>query len=225
MKSEIWNPLMSTCNQYKTSQIDYVCNLLDDAQTAALNAHLRNCVNCRNEVRALNEVLRLTDRAEAEISSVTWELEDIEMEVYRRLAAKNEQKSGSSLFLRARHLLPFRSLMQTERFSLDGLFSTSLRQLWRGVLTGCALALVLLISVVSFDGDQSTTLPVVTFQVLPSNVQLEQYRSQGIHRSLEEALVMIHLRYDEWETAGKVRMLNEQAQGTPYENVAISSFR
>ena len=225
MKSEAWNPLMSTCKQYEAFHIDYVCHLLDDARISELNAHLRDCANCRKEVKALKEVLKLTDKAETEISSTAWELKDVEMEVYRRLAAENEQASGSSLFLRVRHLLPFRFLMQTERFSLYGFRSTGVRQLWRGMLTGCALVVVLLISVVSFDGDQSTKMPVVKIDVSLSHEQLEQYRSQGIRRSLQDVLVSMHLTNDEWETAGRARMLNEQAQGTPYENITISSFR
>ena len=211
---------MSNCKQYEAFHIDYVCHLLDDAQISEFEAHLYDCTICRKEVNALKEVLKLTDKAETEISSTAWELKDVEMEVYRRLAAENEQASGSSLFLRARHLLPFRFLMQMEHFFLHGL-----RHLWRGMLTGFALVVVLLISVVSFDGDQSTKLPVVKIDVLPSHEQLEQYRSQGIHRSLQDVLVSMHLTNDEWETAGRARMLNEQAQGTPYENITISSFR
>ena len=225
MKSEIWNPLMSTCKRYEASPIDYVCNLLDDAQTAQFNDHLRDCPDCRQEVKSLKEVLKLTDAAEAEISSVTWKLDDIEMEVYRRLAAENEQESAKSLFLRAHHLFPFKSLRQTRRFSLDGLFSISLRQVWRGTLAGCALTLVLLISILSFDGDQSETSPVVKIDNLSSIEQFEQYRSQGIRQSLEDVLVIKHLRNDEWETASRVRMLNELAQGTPYESIAVSSLR
>lgn len=225
MKSETWNPTMSNCKQYEASRIDYVCNLLDDVQTSALNAHLRDCSNCRKEVKALKEVLTLTDKAETEMSSTAWELKDVEMEVYRRLAAENEQTRSSPLFRHVRQLFPFRLLMQTERFSLNGFRSTGLRQLWHGVLTGCALIVVLLISVLFFDGDQSPKLPVVKIDILPSTEHFEQYRSQGIHRSLQDVLVITHLRNDEWESASRVRMLNEQTQGTPYENITIRSFR
>ena len=224
MKSETWKPSMSNCKQYEASRIDYVCNLLDDVQISTLNAHLRDCVNCRKEVEALKEVLKLTDKAETEMSSTARELKDVEMEVYRRLAAEKERASGSRLFLRVRHLFPFRFLMRPERFSLDGFRSIGAHQLWRGMLTGCALVVVL-ISVVSFDGNQSTKLPVVRIDVLPSNEQLEQYRSQGIRRSLQDVLEIMHLRNDDWETAGRARLLNEQAQGTPYENLTLSSFR
>ena len=225
MRSENWNPTMSTCKQYEPYLIDYVCNLLDDVQISTLNAHLRDCANCRNEVKALKEVLKLTDKAGTEMSSAAWELKDVEMEVYRRLAAEKERASGSRLFPRARQLFPLRFLMQSERFSLDGIRSIGARQLWRGMLTGCAFVVVLLISVISFDGDQPTELPVVRIDVLPSNEQLEQYRSQGIRQSLQDVLEIMHLRDDEWETAGRARLLNEQAQGTPYENLTISSFR
>lgn len=228
MKSEIRNPLMSNCKQYQAFHIDYVCHLLDDAQISELNVHLRDCANCRKEVKALKEILKLTDKAETEISSTAWELKDVEMEVYRRLAAENEQADGSSLFLRflrSRYLFPFKSLMQTERFSLADFRSSGMRQLWRGILTSCALIAVLFISVVLFDGDQSTKLPVVKIDVSPSHEQLEQYRSQRIRRSLQDVLVSMHLTNDEWETAGRARMLNEQAQGTPYENITINSFR
>lgn len=221
MKSENRNSLMSTCKQYEVLLIDYVFNLLNDARTAELNDHLHDCPNCKKEVRALKEVLKLTDRAETEIPSAVWEPHDIEMEVYRRLAAENEQAGPNSLLLHARHLLSFISSMQANRSFSDGEFYTS----WRGVLTGCALVLVLLISVLSFDGDQSETLPVARIEVLPSHEQLEQYRWQGIHQSLEDLLVIKHLRNDEWETASRERMLNELAQRTGYQNVTINSYR
>ncbi len=215
---------MSNCKRYDASRIDYVCNLLDDAQTAHLEEHLRDCPNCRQQVEALQEVLKLVDGAEAEVSSVSWQLDDVEMEVYRRLAAENDQTSRSSSFLRARRMLPFEFLAKAGRFSLNALFSINPRLVWRGALAGCVLALVLFISILTFDGDQSATSPVVKIDSLPPIEQLEQYRSQDIRRSLEDALVIKHLRNDDWETASMVRMLNEQAQGTPY-SIAISGFR
>ena len=216
---------MSTCKQFEALHIDYVCNLLEDAQISELDAHLRDCANCQKEIGALKEVLKLTDEAETEFSWTAWELKDVEMEVYRRLAAENEQASGGTLFLRVRQLLPSRFLLHMERFTSHGFRAIGLRQLWRGMLTGCALIAVLLIATVSFDGDQSTKLPVVKIDVSHSHEQLEQYRSQGIRRSLQDVFVSMHLRNDEWETAGRKRMLNEQAQGTPYENITISNIR
>ncbi|MDE0297355.1 MAG: hypothetical protein OXN17_01815 [Candidatus Poribacteria bacterium] len=216
---------MSTCKQPKASHIEYVCNLLNDAQIAAFNSHLRDCSDCRTEVKALEAVVNLTDTAEAEFSSRSWELRDIEMEVYRRLAAENEQKDGASLFSRVRRLSPFRLPMRIKGDLLDSFRSTGFRQLWPRVLTGCAFVAVLLISVCYFDGDQPAKLPVVKIEVLPSNEQLEHYRSQDIHQSLEELLVIKHLRNDEWETAARARMLNDMAQGTRYESIAMSSFR
>ena len=225
MKSENWNRQMSTCKRYETARIDYVCNLLDDARSAQFEEHLRGCANCRRQVGALQEVMKLIDGAEAEISPVSWQLDDVEMEVYRRLAAENEQASRNSFFLRARRMPPFEYLVKAGRFSLNALFSASPRQVWRGALAGCALAMVLLVSILSFDGDQSETSPVVKIDSLPPIEQLEQYRSQDIRRSLEDVLVIKHLRNDDWETASMVRMLNERAQGTPYESISISGFR
>lgn len=216
---------MSTCKKYKALHVDYVCNLLDDAQISALNAHLHECANCRNEVTTLKKVFKLTDRAEAEIPSIAWELKDIEMEVYRRLAAENEHTHSNSLLLRAYHVFPFRRLMQTGSFFLNGFRSTGLRRLWHGALSGFALAVVVLFSVLSFEGDQSAKLPVVEIDVLPPYEHFEQYRSQGIRRNLQDVLVIMHLRNDEWELAGRARMLNEQAQGTPYESITISNLR
>ena len=225
MKSETRYPLMSTCKQFEALHIDYVCNLLEDSQLSELDAHLPECANCRKEIGALKEVLKLTDKAEVEISSTASEFKDVEMEVYRRLAAENEQASGGSRFLRVRQLLSSTFLLQSERFPLDGFRATDVRQLWRGMLTGCALGVLLLFSTVSFDGDQSTKLPVVQIDDSLSHEQLEQYRSQDIRRSLQDVFVSMHLRNDEWETAGRKRMLNEQVQGTPYENITISIIR
>ena len=225
MKSKNRNPLMSICKQYEAYHIDFVFNLLDDARTAELNDHLHDCPNCKREVRSLKEVLRLADRAEAETPSAAWEPHGVEMEVYRRLAAENEHVGRNSLLLRARHFLSHISSIQAYRSFSGGVFFNGLRQIWRGALTGCALVLVLLISILSFDGDQSETMPVVKIKVSPSSEQLEQYRWQDIHQSLEDFLVIKHLRNDEWETASSARMLKELAQRTGYENVTISSYR
>ena len=216
---------MSTCKHYEAFHIDFVLKLLDDERTAELDDHLHVCPNCKREVRSLKEVLRLADRAEAEFPSAAWKPHDIEMEVYRRLAAESEKVGHNSFLLRTRHLLSHISSILANRSFSDGVVFNDLRQVWRGVLTGCALVLVLLISVLSFDGDQSETLHVVKIKVLPSNEQLEQYRWQGIHQSLEDLLVIKHLRNDEWETTSSARMFNELVQRTGYESVTISSYR
>ena len=210
---------MSTCKQHEASHIDYTCDLLDDAQIALLEAHLQDCTICRKEIQALKEVLRLTESAEAKISSVTWELDDIEMKVYKRLASESEA-GGGSLFSRVRHLLRFGPPVSSERSFTDGLSSIGSTQIWRGALAGGTLVIGLIIATVFFDGNQSATVPVASIELVPASERIERYRSQGIHQSLEDALVMRHLRNDEWETASRLRMLNEQAQGTRYESMA-----
>ena len=141
------------------------------------------------------------------------------MKVYKRLAAESEA-GGGSLFSRVRHLLRFRPPVSRECSFTHGLSSIGSTQIWRGALAVGTLVIGLIIAAVFFDGNKSAIPPLASIEVVPASERIEQYRSQGIHQSLEDALITRHLRNDEWETASRLRMLTEQAQGTRYESMA-----
>ena len=210
---------MAICKQHEASYIDYICNLLDHAQIALFEVHLQDCSTCRKEIKALKEVLRLTDSAETEISSTIWALEDIDMKVYKRLAAESESTSERPVISRVRRLLRFGPPVSSELSFTYELSSIVSMQIWGGMLARGTLFLALIIAAIFFDGDQSANPPLTSFRVVPTSERIEQYRSQGIHQSLEDALVVRHLRNDEWETASQLRILNEQAQGTRFESM------
>ena len=125
-------------------------------------------------------------------------LQDIEMNVYKRLAAAQPTR------------LLFRS------------WAAILTQIWHGRRTAAVGSLVTaLIAVAIFISNpfQSKTRVQLT-EVQPADVRIEQYRQQDIQRSLEEALITHHLRNDAWETASQFQRMKEQAQGTNWVQVA-----
>ena len=208
---------MSTCKQHQESYVDYVFNLLSDLQIAGLEAHLENCDDCRQHVRAWKEVLRLSDGAE-EIVAETASVEDIAIKVYKRLAAEPRKKTQRNFSSRiADRLLLSVSNLSTPPIRM---FPINVSTHWRGALAVCVLVLGLISSAVFFNGKQSATAPLASVKVLPASKRIEQYRSQGIRRSLEDVLVIKHLRNDDREAASRLRILNEQVEGTRYEHIA-----
>ena len=100
------------------------------------------------------------------------------------------------------------------------MFSINVGEYWRGALTAGVLVLGLISSAVLFDGKQSATTPLAAVEVVPGRERIDQYRWQGIRRSLADVLVIKHLRNDDREAASRLRILNEQAEGTRYEHIA-----
>ena len=189
---------MPKCKKFEGHAIDYAYALLPEAETGIFEQHLQTCSDCTENVQTLTKVLRLTDDAQGEMQLPERALQDIEMNVYKRLAAAQ----------------PTRSLFSS--------WAAILTQIWHGHRTAAVGSLVTaLIAVAIFISNpfQSKTR-VQLAEVQPADVRIEQYRQQDIQRSLEEALITHHLRNDAWETASQFQRMKEQAQGTNWVQVA-----
>ncbi len=189
---------MPKCKKFEGHAIDYAYALLPEAEAGIFKQHLQTCSDCTENVQTLAKVLRLTDDAQGEMQLPERALQDIEMNVYKRLAAAQ----------------PTRSLVRS--------WAAILTQIWHGRRTAAVGSLVTaLIAVAIFISNpfQSKTRVQLT-EVQPADVRIEQYRQQDIQRSLEEALITHHLRNDAWETASQFQRMKEQAQGTNWVQVA-----
>ena len=189
---------MPKCKKFEAHAIDYAYAQLPEAEADIFEQHLKTCGDCTEDVQTLTTVLRLTDDAQAEMHLPRRALQDIEMNVYKRLAAAPPPRSF------------FRS------------WAARLTQMWHGHRTAVVGSLVTaLIAVAVFVSNpfQSKTR-VQLAEVQSADVRMEQYRQQDIQRSLEEALITHHLRNDAWETASQFQRMKEQAQGTNWVQVA-----
>ena len=82
---------MPKCKKSEGQAIDYAYNLLSPEEEDPFEEHLKNCPDCTEAVQSISSVLELTDKAQAELTVPELALQDIEMNVYKRLAATQEQ--------------------------------------------------------------------------------------------------------------------------------------
>ena len=189
---------MPKCKEFEEQAIDYAYELLPEAEAVTFERHLNKCADCTEEVKTLTTVLRLTDEELLEMPLPERALQDIEISVYKRLAAAPSSRSL------------FRS------------WGAILTQMWHGHRTAAVGSLVTaFIAIAVFVGNPfpSKTRVQLT-EVQSADVRIEQYRQQDIQRSLEEALITHHLRNDAWATASQFQRMKEQAQGTNWVQVA-----
>ena len=142
----------------------------------------------------------MTDKAQAELVVPETALKNIEMNVYKRLAATQEQ----TLFSRIRTYFagvgaPF------------GWYKTA-------AASSIAVALIAAAVLIGKPFQSEDTLRLTDTQ--SADARIEQYRQQGIQRNLEEALITRHVRNDAWETESQLHRMKEQAQGTNWTKVA-----
>ena len=189
---------MPKCKKFEAQAIDYAYELLPEAETVTFEQHLKKCADCTEEVKTLKTVLSLTDKALLEMPLPERALQDIEISVYKRLAAAPSSRSL------------FRS------------WGAILSQMWHGHRTAAVSSLVTaFIAIAVFVGNPfPSKTRVQPVEVQSADVRIEQYRQQDIQRSLEEALITHHLRNDAWATASQFQRMKEQAQGTNWVQVA-----
>lgn len=189
---------MPKCKKFEAQAIDYAYELLPEAEAVTFERHLKKCADCTEEVKTLTTVLRLTDEALVEMPLPERALQDIEISVYKRLAAAPSSRSF------------FRS------------WGAILTQMWHGHRTAAVGSLVTaFIAIAVFVGNPFPSKTRVQLaEVQSADVRIEQYRQQDIQRSLEEALITHHLRNDAWATASQFQRMKEQAQGTNWVQVA-----
>ena len=180
--------------------IDYAYGLLSPEEEEPFEEHLKTCPDCTEAVQSFRTVLQLTDQAQAELRVPELALQDIEMNVYKRLAAAHEQ----TLLSRVRaYLVDFGSLFR-----------------WQRTAAASTIAIAL-IMVALFMGNPFQPEPVVQLtEAQSADARIEQYRQQDIQRNLEEVMIAHHLRNDAWATESQLQRMKEQAQGTNWMQVA-----
>ena len=191
---------MPKCIKSEGQAIDYAFKLLSPEEEEPFKEHLKNCLDCTEAVQTSTTVLQLTDKAQAELRVPELALQDIEMNVYKRLAAAHEQ----TLLSRVRAYL----------VNLGSLFR------WQRTAAASTIA-VALITIALLWGELFSPKPELLLPDTQSAVaRIEQYRQQHIQRNLEEALITHHLRNDTWETESRLHRMKEHAHGTNWMKVA-----
>ena len=194
---------MSSCKQFEDQAIDYVCELLPKAQAVTFEQHLKGCDACTKAVQSLAVVLRVTDEAQAAVTLPALALQDIEMNVYKRLAATPPMHQQT---LRSR----VRSYVATVSAILQGHRTAAVGTI--------AIALIAIAVFIGNPFQPKAALRLTRAQ--SADARMEQYRQRDIQRSLEEALITHHVRNDTWETASQFQRMKEQAHGTNWVKVA-----
>ena len=191
---------MPKCKRAEGQAIDYVYKLLPPAEEGPFKEHLKICQDCTEAVKSYTTVLGLTDKAEEELVVPEHALRDIEMNVYKRLAASQEQTWFSRL----------RSYF-TSAGSPFGWYRTA-------AVSSVAIVLIAAAVLIGKPTQPEQMLGVTEMQ--SAEARIEEYREQGIQWNLEEALITHHLRNDTWETESQLHRMKEQAQGTNWTKVA-----
>ena len=191
---------MPKCIKSEGQAIDYAAQLLSPEEEEPFKAHLKNCRDCTEAVQSFRTVLQLTDEAEAELRVPEIALQDIEMNVYKRLAAAHEQ----TLLSRVRaYLANFGALFR-----------------WQRTAAASTIAIAL-IMIAFFMGNPFQPEPVLQLtEAQSADARIEQYRQQDIQRNLDEVMIAHHLRNDVWETESQLYRMKEQARGTNWMKVA-----
>ena len=191
---------MPKCIKSERQAVDYAAKLLSPEEEEPFEEHLKNCPDCMEAVQSFRTVLQLTDEAQAELRVPEIALQDIEMNVYKRLAAAHKQ----TLFSRVRaYLANFGALFR-----------------WQRTAAASTIAIAL-ITIALLWGELFAPEPEM---MLPStqsaDARIEQYRQQDIQRNLDEVMIAHHLRNDAWETESQLYRMKEQADGTNWMKVA-----
>ena len=191
---------MPKCKKSEGQAIDYASKLLSPEEEDPFEEHLKSCKDCSEAVQSFSAVLQLTDTAHAELTVPELALQDLEMNVYKRLAATHEQTLRSRV---RRYLVNFGSLFR-----------------WHRTAAASTIAIAL-VTIALLWGELLLPQPVLQLPEQQSaDARIEQYRQQHIQRDLEEVLITHHLRNDAWETESQLHRMKEHAQGTNWTKVA-----
>lgn len=194
---------MPSCKKFEAQTIDYVCELLPKAQAVTFEQHLKDCDTCTKAVQSLAVVLRMTDQAQAEVTVPELALQDVEMNVYKRLAATSPMHQQTWRSRARSYLTTVSAILRWHRTAAVG---------------AIAVALIAIALFIVNPFQPKATLRLTKSQ--SADARMEQYRQRDIQRSLEEALITHHARNDTWETASQLQRMKEQAQGTNWVKVA-----
>ena len=192
---------MPKCKKSEGQAIDYASKLLPPAEEDPFEQHIKQCADCTEAVESYRAVLELTDEAQEELVLPELALQNIEMNVYKRLAATQPEQT---LFSRIRAYFA----------NLGSPFG------WYKTAAASSMAVVLIVAVVLVGKPFQTEQTLRLTEAQSADARIEQYRQQGIQRNLEEALITQHLRNDAWATESQLHRMKEQAQGTNWTKVA-----
>ena len=192
---------MPKCKKSEGQAIDYASKLLPPAEEDPFEEHLKHCEDCTAAVESYRAVFALTDAAEEEFVLPELALQNIEMNVYKRLAATQQEQT----------LLTRIGAYFANLGSPFGWYKTV-------AVSSMAIGLIIAAVWVGKPFQPQQTLRLTEAQ--SADARIEQYRQQGIQRNLEEALITQHLRNDAWETESQLHRMKEQAQGTNWTEVA-----
>ena len=188
------------CNKSKGHAIDYASKLLSTAEAEVFERHLKRCSDCNKAVASFTTVLSLTDMVEKEVVLPEAALQNIEMNVYKRLAATQE----ASLLSRLRsYLTNFASLFQWHRIAAAG-----------------TAVIVLITTAVLVSELRQPKVELQLSESQSADARIEQYLQQDIQRNLDDAMITRHLRNDAWDTESQLQRVKEQAEGTDWVKFA-----
>ena len=191
---------MPKCKKSEGQAIDYTSKLLSTAEADAFKQHLKNCSDCNKAVESFTTLLNLTDVAEKEVTLPEAALRDIEMNVYKRLAATQE----GSLLSRIRGYFA----------NIESLFQ------WHKTAAASTIAIALLTAAVLVGELFQPEVGLRLTESQSANARMEEYFQQDIQRHLDDAMITHHLRNDAWETESHLQRVREQAQDTNLMKVA-----
>ena len=184
---------MMRCKQLGRFYTEYVCDLLDEEQITRIEEHLRGCPSCTREVESLQNTLRLTAEVE-EMPIPPVVLDNIEMNVYKRLATESPSPKRAHFF--SKIAAAFQS------------FSVKRRPAWIFRSALATLALVISISIAAIFINQD---PLPDVSIPPVHERIELYRQAEIRNNRTEALETRHLRGDDRLATLQLLVLAEQA--------------
>ena len=191
---------MPKCKKSEGQAIDYASKLLSPEEEDPFEEHLKDCKDCSEAVQSFRTVLQLTDKAHTELIVPELALQDLEMNVYKRLAATPAQTLRSRV---GAYLANFGALFR-----------------WQRTAAASSIAIAL-VTIALLWGELLLPKPVMQLPEQQSaDARIEQYRQQHIQRNLEEVLIAHHLRNDAWETESQLHRMKEQAHGTNWTKVA-----
>lgn len=184
---------MKQCKQLEKFYTEYVCDLLDEKQVARIEEHLQGCSTCAHEVESLQNTWRLTAEVEEmPIPSVV--LDNIEMNVYKRLATESPPPQRSHFF--AKCVAAFQ------------LFSVKHRLAW---ILPSALAILVLVIGISISTVLVNQDQVPDVSIPPVQERIGLYQQAEIQNNRAEALETRHLRGDDRLATLQLLALAEQA--------------
>lgn len=196
---------MPKCKKSEVQAVDYASNILSPADEETFEEHLKNCQECTEVVQSYVTLLECVDAAQLEVRVPDLTLQDIEMNVYKRLAATQDQTLLSRL---RKFFANFGFLFRWQRTA---------------AASSIAIALITIAFLTTHLFQPQPSLQLTEMQ--SADARIEQYRQQHIQRDLEEALIANHLRNDTWETESRLYSMKEHAQGTDWTKVADEHFQ